>query len=469
MIATLRDIKIELSRRDFWEYCKTSEPDFYKESRPHLKRLCGTLNDFYYGKLLKDDGSPYTKLMIRIPPQHGKSRTLVNYTKWCLGKNNQERIITGSWGDSAASDFARYTRDGISEVANLEKQIVFSDIFPGTKIKHGNASVQKWALEGQHFNYLGVGYGGGVTGKGATLRIIDDLVKDAEAALNDTTLNKLWVWLSGTFSSRNSAEEGEVREIFCATLWGENDPQYILEQTEKGEWYVLSMPIYDAEKDEMLCSDFMSKQAFEKLKKRMLVDSRTTMIFHANYMCEAISDNESKVFAKSSLQYYDKLPEEEYFTIGQIDPADEGDDHFSFPIARVYGNYVYIVDAIFDQENLTLQEPKVQAKHKVHRFAEVVIETNNAGAYFRRRLEDLIPDLNTYGNWAKATKMPRIIQYAGLVKLYFRFPNNPTPALQKLMIQLWKLKSTSKKEDDAGDSISGLAAHLEKHYGIFNE
>jgi len=467
MQITLRDVKIELSRRDFWEYCKTLEPDFYKESRPHLKRLCTTLNDFHYRKLLKEDGEPFIKLMIRIPPQHGKSRTLVNFTKWCLGKNNKERIITGSWGDSAASDFSRYTRDGINEIANTQEQIVFSDIFPTTKIKQGNASVQKWALEGQHFNYLGVGYGGGVTGKGATLRIIDDLVKDAEAALNDTTLNKLWVWLSGTFSSRNSAEEGEVREIFCATLWGENDPQYILEQTEKGEWYVLSMPIFDGK--EMLCTDFMSLKAFEKLKKRMLIDSRTALIFHANYLCEAIGDNESKVFAKSALQYYDKLPEEEYFVIGFADPADEGDDNFSMPIARVYGSYVYIIDALFNQDNLTIQEPRLQGKHKIHKFGRVVIETNNAGAYYSRRVRELIPDLDVFGKWSKATKMPRIIQYAGLVKLHFRFPNNPNPELQKFMNQLWKLKSTSKKEDDAGDSISGMCEHLERYYNIFNE
>ena len=80
-----------------------------------------------------------------------------------------------------------------------------------------------------------------------------------------------------------------------------------------------------------------------------------------------------------------------------------------------------------------------------------------------------MPEIDIYGQWSKATKMPRIIQYAGLVKLYFRFPNNPTPALQRLMTQLWKLKTTSRKEDDAGDSISGMAEHLEKHYGIFND
>jgi len=219
----------------------------------------------------------------------------------------------------------------------------------------------------------------------------------------------------------------------------------------------------------MLCDDFMNLKAFEKLKKRMLIDSKTSLIFHANYLCEAIGDNESKVFAKSSLQYYDKLPDAEYFTIGFADPADEGDDNFSMPIARVYGNYVYLVDALFNQDNLTIQEPRMQDKHKVHRFGKMVIETNNAGAYFARRVRDLMPDLEVFGKWSKANKMARIIQYAGLVKLYFRFPNNPTPELEKLMIQLWKLKSSDKKDDDAGDSISGMCEHLEKHYGLFNE
>ena len=99
-MVTLRDVKIELSRRHFWDFCKTLEPDFYIDSRHHLKTLCDTLEYFYYNKLLKDTGEAYSKLMIRMPPQHGKSRTLVNFTKWALGKNNEERIITGSYGDS---------------------------------------------------------------------------------------------------------------------------------------------------------------------------------------------------------------------------------------------------------------------------------------------------------------------------------------------------------------------------------
>lgn len=471
MEINLRDVKIELSRRGFWDYCKTKEPDFYKESRPHLKRLCNTLDDFYKGRLLKYDGEAYSKLMIRLPPQHGKSRTLVNFTQWVLGNNNEERIITGSYGDAPASDFARYTRDGINEVANTKEQIVFSDIFPTTKIKQGNASVQKWALEGQHFNYLGVGYGGGVTGKGATLRIIDDLIKDAEVALNDTALDKIWRWLSGTFSSRNSAEGGEVKEIFCATLWGENDPQAILEKTEGEEWYIISMPIYDAESDTMLCDELMNKSVFEKLKKRMLVDSMTRIIFHANYLCEAIGDDESKVFPISSLNRYKEFPEGEYIEMACGDPADEGSDNFSMPIARVYidTSRVYIYDAIFDQQNLTVQEGQLKGKVKEHNIRKIILETNNAGAYFARRVREQNPNLEVWGTFATSSKMPRIMSYAGIIKRFFYFPEEPNPVLNRFILEVVRLLKTSKKKDDAPDSLAGFASHLEKYYHLFKD
>jgi len=422
----VREDEISESQQHFWDFCQLLEPDFYKDDRSHLLTLCDTLEKFYYNKLLNDSGLPYHKLMIRMPPQFGKSRTLVNFTKWVLGNNNEERIITASYSDGQASDFSRYARDGISEVKNLESQIVYSDIFPTTKIKQGNASYQKWALDGQHFNYLGVGVGGGVTGKGATIRIMDDLIKDAETALSDNALNKIWVWLSGTFSSRNAATGGDVKEIFCATIWGENDPQMILETTEPDEWFILAMPIYDAESDKMLCENMMSKAQYLKLKRRMEVDSRTKMIFQANYHCVAISDSETKVFPKSSLKTYTEFPKNmEYFTIGAIDTADEGTDNFSMPIGRVYGNRVYITDAIFDQFNLTIQEGQVQSKVKEHGITELVIETNSFGAYFSRRLRELMPTVEIFGQFAKTNKMGRILANSGLVKLFFYFPENP--------------------------------------------
>lgn len=82
-----------------------------------------------------------------------------------FGQNPSEKIITASYNDDVASDFSRYTRDEITKEKASMLDICYSDIFPDTRIKKGNASFEKWALEGQHFSYLGAGIGGSVTSK----------------------------------------------------------------------------------------------------------------------------------------------------------------------------------------------------------------------------------------------------------------------------------------------------------------
>jgi PBSX family phage terminase large subunit len=181
-----------------------------------------------------------------------------------------------------------------------------------------------------------------------------------------------------------------------------------------------------------------------------------------------ITEIDGQIFPKSSLKTYREFPENmEYFTIGAIDTADEGKDHFSMPIARVYGDRVYIFDAIFDQNNLTIQEGQVESKVKECIINKLYIETNSFGAYFRRRLDILLPWIETFGQFSKSNKMGRIIASSGLIKLFFYFPENPNPTLQKFMNQVTRLMHTSTEEDDAADSLAAMAAHLEKMYGLF--
>ena len=42
-----KQARLELARRDFFEYCKLTAPDFYKEDREFLKNMCNELQEFY--------------------------------------------------------------------------------------------------------------------------------------------------------------------------------------------------------------------------------------------------------------------------------------------------------------------------------------------------------------------------------------------------------------------------------------
>lgn len=182
-----------------------------------------------------------------------------------------------------------------------------------------------------------------------------------------------------------------------------------------------------------------------------------------------VTELEGQVFPESSLKKYRDFPEGNYFTIAFADTADEGLDNFAMPIARVYGNRVYIFDCIFDQENLTIQEGQVQSKVKECHISEICIETNNAGAYFTRRMRELIPQIEIFGQYSKANKMARILANAGLVKYFFYFPVNPNPDLQRFMTQVTSLLKDSKDNDDAPDALTGLCAYLEHYHSLFKE
>ena len=102
IVMARRELKIRRARHDFWEYCKTDSPEFYLESRWHLKLFCWVLQAFYEGRLTKgnfieacqeiapewfrdsfdydwlEEDRIYKKLIINMPPRTGKSLSLIH-------------------------------------------------------------------------------------------------------------------------------------------------------------------------------------------------------------------------------------------------------------------------------------------------------------------------------------------------------------------------------------------------------
>ena len=157
----LREMNIRKARGSFWHYCKVRAPEFYKDGRWHLKLLCDVLQLMYERKLCYEEleargylkhfpdikrGILYLRLMLNMPPRHGKSRTLILFVDWVLGKDATNRILAASYNDSTATDFSRYARDEIIEFDSSNPQeIHYCDIFPNSRMKPGNKSVQQWA------------------------------------------------------------------------------------------------------------------------------------------------------------------------------------------------------------------------------------------------------------------------------------------------------------------------------------
>lgn len=499
MLALKREKRIRKARDSLWEYCKTESPGFYKENRWHLKLNCWILQALYDRNLTKEafieacaeiapiwfikgreynemleqlqGDHTYTRLMQNLPPRVGKSRTLVNFCKWAFGQDQANRVITCSYNDDQASDFSRYTRDGIDETKTFPHEIIFNDIFPGVYIKDGNGSYQQWALDGQFFNYKGAGIGGSITGKGCNISIVDDPVKDAEEAYNENRLNVIWRWYTGTFLSRLEDEGKGGIEIVNMTRWAKKDVcGRILSGPEAHEWFVLKLEAMDDEGN-MLCPDLLSKKRYESLHSTM-----DPAIFRANYHQEPV-DIQGRLY--KAFKTYDDIPRfsngEAAFEriVSYTDTADTGNDYLCSIAAGVYRGELYVLDIHYSKDGMEITEP-AEAEFLVKNKVNVAkIESNNGGRGFARNVEKLIWEKHKTRSvsirWfhQSKNKIARILSNSTFVMNHIYFPINwkdKWPAYYEAMTSYQK--EGKNKNDDAADCTTGLGEVLSDKPGI---
>ena len=373
--------RLELARRDFWEFCKLKAPDFYKEGRSYLKHICRELQEFYE--------SPTERVMIiNEPPRHGKSRTAGLLAQWVFGIKPSEKIITGSYNEQLSTTFSRGVRNDIDERKASKEKIVYSDIFPKTKIKRGMSSANLWALEGQHVSYLATSPGGTVTGFGATLMIIDDIVKNAEEAMNETVLDNHWQWFTNTMLSR--LEKGG-KVIIIATRWNTRDLSGRALDHYKSIGMAVRLVTEKALQDDgtMLCDDVLDRTAYDLIVKTMGRE-----IVEANYNQRPI-DLVGRLY-NLGFQTYKELPcdDKGQSMVEEIcaycDSADQGNDYLVNIIYARYNGKCYVLDIYMTKEGMEVTEPEVARRLFEHQVNRAYIESNNGGRGFGRSVERIL-------------------------------------------------------------------------------
>lgn len=435
--------RLELARRDFFEYCKLTASDFYKEERVFLKDLCYQLQNFY-----KSDEKV---CVINMPPRHGKSRTAGKFVEWVLGTNPNEKIMTGSYNEDLSSSFAKSVRDTIAS-EKTEGVIVYNDIFPNTKIKDGEATQKKWALAGSKVsNYLATSPTGTATGFGCTIMIIDDLIKNAKEAYNENTLKNHIDWFNNTMLSRT---ENGFKLIIIMTRWSSNDlAGYILENYPN----VRHINYKAVQEDgSMLCEDVLSKEDYEFKTRNMNKD-----IIYANYQQEPI-DVKNRLY--TSFKTYEKLPPAHYI-MNYTDTADEGKDYLCSIDYQMYNNEYYILDVIYTQESMEVTEPAVAKMLTKDNVGNANIESNNGGRGFARNVQKELKELkntHTKVNWFHQgeNKVARILSNSTGVMNNIHFPINWEDRWPEFAKHLKHYVRTGENEhDDAEDCLTGVYEH----------
>lgn len=188
------------------------------------------------------------RLIISVPPRHGKSELATNtYIPWFLGRNPTWSTIMATYNSTFAGDFGRKVRSILQDPR-------YRQIFPDVELdpKSTSAGRMNTTLGGQ---LTFVGRGGSLTGRGGHLLLVDDPIKDRKEADSGLIRDQLWTWWTQVLSSRAMIDD--ARFLLIQTRWHEDDligritdphnPSY--NDAEAKKWRVVNLPAIATEED----------------------------------------------------------------------------------------------------------------------------------------------------------------------------------------------------------------------------
>ena len=441
-------VKIRLAREWFFAYCNLKAPDFYKDDRNYLKVLCDALQNF--------PASEKTVLLVDMPPRHGKSRTLQLFVEWLLGQNHQLKVMTGSYNETLSTVFAKNVRNSIMELHIDDDRPVYSDVFPNTRIKQGDAAMNMWSLEDGYNNYLATSPKSSATGFGANYIIIDDLIKNDYEAHNENILASQFEWFTNTMLSR--LEEGG-KIIVVMTRWATEDFAGRILEHYKGRVEHINMKAIQDD-GTMLCEEILSKDSVEEKRRAMGVD-----IFNANYQQEPI-DIKGRLY--TGFKTYDGETPKFKMIKSYTDTADTGSD---FLCSFVYGvtrdNEAYILDAYYTNKAMEITEPATAEMFYKNEVNTAMVESNNGGRGFARSVERILREKfktnRTVVKWfhQKNNKIARILTGCTWCMEHIYFPvgwHNKWPDLYEALMKYQRQGKNA--HDDAPDALTGIYEDL---------
>jgi hypothetical protein len=222
---------VELAKRKFINFVTYTKKDY--EVNWHHDLLASYLDRFASGDI--------KKLMVFMPPQHGKSElTSRRLPAYLLGINPKLKIVGCSYSADLAKSFNR-------DVQRIIDEPVYKNVFPQTKLNQTNVKTIAGSylrnsdifetIEHRGF-YKSVGVGGGLTGTSVDIAIIDDPVKDAIEGNSLTDQSRKWEWYTNVLLTRL---HNDSQQLITMTRWHKEDLcGKILNKMPQG-WEVLKL------------------------------------------------------------------------------------------------------------------------------------------------------------------------------------------------------------------------------------
>jgi len=242
------------ARRNFLSFCHYVDPLF--ESPAHIQLTAAKLQKvalYIQSKGTKGIG----RLMIMMPPRHGKSELASKkFPGWLLGVMPDKRVIMTSYAADLAVTHSRAVRNLLMD---NKYQALFGDhssMEHAVELSSDSRSVSSWDLAQPHRGgMVATGVGGGVTGLGADLLILDDLFKNREEADSENRRELVDDWYRSSAYTRLMPH---AAIILFFTRWHPDDQagrliRRMVTDPNADQWDIIFLPglaLDDYSKDE---------------------------------------------------------------------------------------------------------------------------------------------------------------------------------------------------------------------------
>jgi len=427
----------------------------------------------YYKVLTMFMKGDIKKLIISVPPQHGKSQgSSINIPAQMIGRNPDLKIATVCYSATKARKFGRKVKQLLSEPK-------YKELYPEARMaEKGDTNYINTAEEiemvGRDGSLKMVGYQGGLTGDPVDVLLMDDLYKDWKEANSPIIRDNVIDWYVTVADTRL---HNDSQQLIVFTRWHEEDLVGFIEKNEevinidswqdvednKGRdvWFKINFEaikmsepteLDPRQKNEPL---WPSRHSLKKLQKSR---SKDPVKFDSLYQGNPTS-KEGLLYG-ADWKTYTKQPENIINRKNYTDTADTGDDMLcSIDYDLSSDGFMYVVDIIYTSEAMEVTEPLVSSMLDRNNVRHSDIESNNGGRGFARKIDELTSD-RCHIKWFHQgdNKEARIISNAATVKEKVIFPQGWHIRWPEFYNHLTKFKRTFKanKHDDAADVVTGM-------------
>lgn len=437
--------------------------------------IAAELQQFYFDVM----AGKQPRLIIQAPPRSGKSELFSRrFPAWAFGQNPNLQMIAASYSADLSS---RMNRD-VQRIIDSEE---YAGVFPETSFSSNtSASINSqknirnseiFEIAGYSGSYRSAGVGGGITGMGADIAIIDDPVKDAKEANSQTYRDSVWDWYTSTFYTRLSPKSGILLGM---TRWHEDDlAGRLLADMKNGgdQWRVVSFPAI-AEEDEQYRKegDALHPERYDLTHLTKIKKAVGTQTWNALYQ-QRPSSKGGDVIKRAWFKRYSVLPLMRRVIIAG-DTAQKVKQHNDFSVFIVAGigidGGLYIIDLIrgkWEAPELERKLEDIWNKYRAsHKAQSVYIEDKSSGTGLIQSIQRK-RNIPIKGVQVDADKYTRVLGIQGFIESGYVFLPDGAEWVEDFLSECEKFTATdSHKHDDQVDTLTMAITELSTQANILD-